>query len=87
MDSTLYIALAAFGGGILAALLGWLDSGESFAPRKFMASVLRALGAGIGFAIIYTFTGPVAVLDLLIAFVSGAGVDVIGNRFAGAIKG
>ena len=30
-----YLVVAAFIGGIIAALLGWLDSGETFAARKF----------------------------------------------------
>ena len=38
-----YLVVAAFIGGIVAALLGWLDSGETFAARKFSSSVLRAL--------------------------------------------
>ena len=81
------IAVAAFSGGILSALLGWLDSHEQFEARKFTASVLRALGAGAAFAITYTLAGPaVTVLDLVVAFVAGAGVDASINRIAGAIK-
>jgi len=82
----IYIALAAFTGGILAAGLGWLDSGKAFDPRKFGSSAIRAFIAGIVFAIAYVFKDGITVIDILIAFIGGAGVDVIGNRAAGAIK-
>jgi hypothetical protein len=79
----LYIALAALLGGLVAALLGWLESGEPFSPRKFGGSVIRALIAGIIFAAGYQLShGWVTVLDLFYAFLGGAGVDVLGNRVA-----
>ena len=83
---TIYISLAAVAGGIASAILGWLDSGEAFIGRKFAASVLRALVAGLVFAIGYSLSGKVTVMDIIIAFVAGAGVDVLGNRIAGAIR-
>ena len=83
----LYVALAAFGGGIASAVMGWLDSGEVFEGRKFSSSVIRALVAGGVFAIGYTLVGGVTILDIFIAFVAGAGVDVLGNRVAGSIRG
>ena len=46
----LYIALASLGGGLVAALLGWLESNEPFNPRKFGGSIIRALIAGAVFA-------------------------------------
>jgi len=79
----LYIALAALLGGLVAALLGWLEGGESFDRRKFGGSVIRALIAGVVFAVGYHLSGPVGILDLFYAFLGGAGVDVIGNRIAG----
>jgi len=39
----IYIALAAFLGGILIALAGWWDSHEAFDKRKFGASIIRSL--------------------------------------------
>ena len=81
----LYVALAAFGGGIVAAILGWLDSGEVFIGRKFASSVLRALVAGGVFAIGYQLAGAVSTMDIMVAFVGGAGVDVLGNRISGSI--
>jgi hypothetical protein len=78
-----YIAMAALLGGLVAALLGWLESNESFNPRKFGGSVIRALIAGIIFAVGYQLSGAAGILDLFYAFLGGAGVDVLGNRVAG----
>lgn len=84
----LIVALSSFGGGIAAAIMGWLDSGEYFEGRVFMSSVIRALVAGGAFAITYQLAGAsITILDVIIAFVAGAGVDVLGNRVAGAIRG
>ena len=80
----LYVALAAFGGGIVSALMGWLGSGENFVGRKFAASVLRALLAGAAFAITYSLAtaGVATGMDIVIAFGAGAGVDALLNRAA-----
>lgn len=80
------IGLAAFCGGILAAVLGWLESQEAFNPRKFGASLIRALVAGVLFAIAYDYGESINTLSILIAIAGGAGVDVVGNRASGAIK-
>jgi len=82
----IYIAVAAFVGGIVSSLLGWFDSQEPFAPRKFGASLVRALVAGIGFAAAYHYTNGLTPIDLALAFLGGAGVDVLGNRISGSIK-
>ena len=55
--NTLYIALAALLGGIVTALLGWLESGEPFNPRKFGGSVIRSLIAAAIFAAGYQVSG------------------------------
>jgi len=70
-------------GGLVAALLGWLESGETFNPRKFGGSAIRALIAGVVFAAGYHLASPAGMLDLFYAFLGGAGVDVLGNRIAG----
>jgi len=85
MDA-IYIGLAAFAGGILAAILGWLETQEDFVARKFAGSVARALVAGSVFAVGYAYSGSITIMDIFAAFVAGAGIDVIGNRAAGAIK-
>jgi len=83
--NTFYIALAALLGGIVTALLGWLESGEPFNRRKFGGSVIRSLIAGAIFAAGYQVSGGVGIIDLLYAFLGGAGVDVIGNRISGKL--
>ncbi len=77
-----YIALVALLGGLAAAFLGWMESGETFDPRKFGGSAIRALVAAVIFAVGYHFANHVSVLDLFYAFLGGAGVDVLGNRAA-----
>jgi len=85
----LYFALAALGGALLAAVLGWLESGEAFVARKFFSSVIRAVFAAAFFAISSAFIVPTTpaewVLGILGAIVGGAGIDAGGNRIAGAI--
>jgi len=78
-----YIVLAAFGGGLVVALLGWCDSKEPFDARKFGGSAIRALVAAVLFAVGYHLTSPVGIIDLFFAFLGGAGVDALGNRIAG----
>lgn len=78
-----FVGAAAFAGAILAALLGWLGSGEDFVGRKFAASVVRAAVAATSFVVGYYVIGPVTLTDILIAFVAGAGFDVVGHRLAG----
>lgn len=83
------LTLASIAGTLLAALLGWLDSGEAFVGRKFTASILRAIVAGIVTAVGFIFgsTAETAgALDYILAVLAGAGIDVLGNRLAGAIK-
>ncbi|MDZ4230398.1 MAG: hypothetical protein U1B77_01105 [Dehalococcoidales bacterium] len=82
---TIYIALAALLGGVAAALLGWLESSDPFNPRKFGGSVIRSLMAAAIFAAGYQLSSAVGVIDLVYAFLGGAGVDVIGNRISGKL--
>ena len=84
--NVILIGASALVGGMVAAVLGWLDSGEVFKARKFSASIVRALIAGAVFAVGYTYTNSLSPLDIGIAFIGGAGVDVLGNRISGAIK-
>ena len=83
--SVLWIAVAAFAGGIIAALAGWLETQEPFNPRKFGSSAARALLAAVGVAIAYSYANNLSALDIAMALLAGAGVDVLGNRVAGAI--
>ena len=78
-----YISLAAFGGGLVSGLLGWLHKGEAFDGKKFFASALRAVVAGGTVAVTYsTVKGSPDIVDIITAFVAGAGVDVIGHRLS-----
>ena len=78
----LWVAIAALIGGLVAAGLGWLESKEPFDPRKFGGSAIRSLIAAFIFAVGYSFSGSIGILDLFYAFLGGAGVDVIGNRIS-----
>jgi len=77
-----YLSLAALLGGLVSALLGWLESGEPFNARKFGGSVIRSLLAGVVFAVGYELADGINVLYLFYAFLGGAGVDIIGNRIS-----
>ena len=83
-----YVSLAAFGGGVVSALLGYLKAGEAFVAGKFLASVLRALLAGGAFAVAtYAIAnGGISMLDIVVAFLAGAGVETGLHRVSGAIK-
>ena len=80
------VAVAAFGGGILSAFLGWLDSHEPWDGRKFGKSMGFALLSALGFAIGYSFSDGVGTRDVFIAILAGAGVDSISNRAIGIWK-
>lgn len=83
----LWLGFTAFFGGIIAALIGWLESSEPFDGRKFGRSILKALVAGIGIGVSYQILSDnIQTIDLLYAFLAGAGVDVLGNRGAGAVS-
>lgn len=73
------IALAIFG-GVVSAVLGWLDSGEAFDARKFGASLLRAILGSAVAAMTFQGIETVDIFVYLTAFLTGAGLDVIGKR-------
>ena len=82
-----YVGLAAFGGGIVAGLLGWLGKGLPFSGHKFVSNILRAMTAGGVIAISYPFIESMGLWAGLIgAFLAGAGIDVIGHRVAGTMR-
>ena len=84
--NVILVGASALVGGIVAAVLGWLDSGEVFEARKFSASIVRALIAGLGIAVAYSYANSITVLDIVICFLAGAGFDAGINRISGAIK-
>ena len=79
-----YLGLSAFGGGVVAGLLGYAKAGKTFSARKYLPTVLRALLAGGTIAVTYNFVGDVVSgAALVTAFLAGAGVDVGLHRIAG----
>lgn len=75
-----WLALAAWVAGILVALLGWAESKENFCVRKFLASVIRSLIAGIVWAVAYPLKGNITWEVLLSAIASGPFFDIVLNR-------
>lgn len=85
---TFWIIFAAVMGAIGTAVLGWLESKEPFAPRKFWPSILRAVAAGVSVGIVYLATGePITTLGIGMAFVAGGGVDAGLKRLSGTLGG
>jgi len=79
------IALAAFVGGITTALLGWSEASTPWNWKKFSSSVIRSLVGAVAIAAAMDYSGATAPIVYLVAFLSGGGVEVGGNRVAGAI--
>ncbi len=80
----LYFAGAAALGAILVGLLAWSQTTEAFDPRKCVATVITGVSAGAGIGV--TFTGvPFNALYLVLAFLTGAGVDYTRNTVSGTI--
>lgn len=86
------VALAAFIGGLLMALTGFLDTKdpvtgkrEPFDWRKFGSSIIRSVFAAIIFAVGYQLIGKIDALAFLYAVLGGAGFDVGLNRISGAL--
>jgi hypothetical protein len=82
----IYIGLAAFFGGILSAVLGWFDSQELFSWRKFGKSAIFSLLSGIGFAVGYSYSSSIGILDIFTAILGGAGFDALSNRVVGNVS-
>ena len=81
------IAIAAIAGSVVSGLLGWSESGEQFAGRKFLGTVLRSLLAASVFVAGFMVTEHgIGLPEIFGAFLAGAGVDVIGKRLAGSIS-
>jgi len=80
------IALAAFVGGLATALLGWTEQATPWNWKKFTSSTIRSFVGAIAIATVMDYSGPVTPIFYLFAFLSGAGVEVGGNRVAGVFK-
>lgn len=88
----IWVALAAMTGGIVNALLGWLQTTDPFLCRKFAASVVASLIGAVVVGVSFNFTGiePGNLIgffsSLFVAFLSGAGVSAGASRVSGAIS-
>lgn len=80
------IALAAFVGGLATALLGWTERATPWDWKKFTTSMIRSFVGAIVIAAAMDYSGVVTPILYLFAFLSGAGIEVGGNRVAGALK-
>lgn len=75
-------------GTVTNAVIGYLESNEPFNPRKFVPSVLRAVIAGIGFAVGYgivdvVITSPGELLIIYASvFLGAAGIDSMWHRIS-----
>ena len=76
----LWLALAAWGAGIAVAALGWLESKEKFDIRKFSASIIRSLIAGVIWAAAYPLDKPLSWEVVLGAIASGPFFDTVLNK-------
>ena len=72
-------------GGVVSALLGWVSTTEPFCARKFITSVIKALIGAVVITVAFDFSGTTAIILLLAAFLSGAGVDAGVKRVTNAI--
>ena len=77
--------VAASLGAILVGLVGFLKSStEPFNLRKFLATVVTGLISGAGLAVVFVNT-EVEPNTLILAFLSGAGIDSARVSISGAI--
>lgn len=66
---------SAFLGGVLFALLGWLESSEAFNKRKFGASALRSFIGAIGVMFLFDYMNTKPPMSYLLAFIAGLGSE------------
>lgn len=86
MDTMLvYITAAAFFGALLHAFMGYLNSHDAFDARKFGKSIILALQAAIGAALIFNTSDTIVVRDILLAITAGAGWNGLNNYAEGAL--
>ena len=86
VDPQITLIIITIIGAITVALLGWIESGEPFNPRKFAASIGRAIIGGLLAALIFEGTTNPTIWTYVSAFLIGAGLDVTGHRLSGAIQ-
>lgn len=82
----IFIALAASLGALTLSMMGWLNSGETFEPRKFIGSAITALVAGIGVAVAFDYSQGITPINVLMAFLIGTGADASRKAIANVIR-
>lgn len=71
-------------GAVLSAIIGYLGSEDVFETQKFVSSMLTAVIAGALLAYGFSMLQVIEVWDYLLAFLSGAGADVLRHRIVRA---
>ncbi len=79
------VAIAAFLGALGSGFAGWWNTHEPFDGRKFIGNVWRAITAALALVAFSEATQLITARDLIMAFLTGAGIDVFGNRIQGGI--
>lgn len=83
------VAFATIFGAITSGWLGWLESGEPFDTRKFIATMLRGILMSLVEFVGISSLLPdmqLTVITLITAFLIGAGFDVLLKRGQGVIE-
>lgn len=73
-------------GAVFASFLGWLESGKPFAPKKFIATLIRGIIAGLVFVLGYQTVATISWWDFISVFIGGAGFDALLKRGQGVLK-
>ena len=84
MDTLILALIIGIFGGALSAVLGWLDSAESFDPKKFVSGLIRASIGGLGLAVIFPIDQGTASLVLL--FLATVGIDSGASKVTNIVK-
>ena len=85
-QALLLILVAAFGGGMLNAFMGFLDAKEPFDSRKFGKSVITCIIGALVISVGFAFSNGITTRDIFMAILAGAGVEAGTNRALGAIR-
>lgn len=84
--NVIWVALAAFLGAMALSMMGWISSGETFNPRKFIGSAITAVIAGVGVAVTFDYSQGITLINILMAFLIGTGADASRKAVADAIR-
>ena len=84
----LLLLIATMLGAIVSSFLGWAESDQPFNTRKFLPSLIRGAIAAVLVVVgsSYADLESVTLIIYVLVFLAGAGVDVTGNRLAGALR-